>query len=98
MIHEKPFLNSDFQILDLAHYFKIPTHQCSAMINNLIGKNFRDWINSHRVDYFIKTYPQKSPKLTIDAIAFESGFSSMTTFYRAFKKETGRMPSTYFQD
>lgn len=98
MIHEKPFLNSDFQILDLAHYFKIPTHQCSSMINNLIGKNFRDWINSHRVDYFIKTYPQKSTKLTIDAIAFESGFSSMTTFYRAFKKETGTMPSTYFQD
>lgn len=98
MIHEKPFLNSDFQILDLAHYFKIPTHQCSAMINQLIGKNFRDWINSHRVDYFIKTYPQKSLKLTIDAIAFESGFSSMTTFYRAFKKETGTMPSNYFQD
>lgn len=98
MIHEKPFLNSDFQILDLAHYFKIPTHQCSAMINQLIGKNFRDWINSHRVDYFIKTYPQKLPKLTIDAIAFESGFSSMTTFYRAFKKETGTMPSNYFQD
>jgi AraC-like DNA-binding protein len=96
MMNEKPFLKSDFQIIDLAHHLKMPTHQCSAMINNMIGKNFRDWINYYRIDHFIKTYPEKSQKLTIDGIAFESGFSSMTTFYRAFKKETGKMPSTYF--
>lgn len=97
MILEKPYLNSDFQIIHLAHYFNMPTHQCSIMINSLIGKNFRDWINYYRIEYFIKTYPEKASKLTIDAIAFESGFNSMTTFYRAFKKETGKMPSNYFK-
>ena len=96
MLHEKPFLQSDFQIIYMANYFKIPTHQCSSMINNLIGKNFRDWVNSYRIEYFIKIYPEKSQKLKIDGIAFESGFSSMTTFYRVFKKQTGKIPLDYF--
>jgi AraC-like DNA-binding protein len=97
MVHEKPFLNSSFCVMDLANSFKIPIHKCSALINNYIGKNFRDWINQYRIEYFIESYPSKSEKFTIDTIALESGFSSMTTFYRAFKKETGKMPLEYFQ-
>jgi AraC-like DNA-binding protein len=96
MIHEKPYLNSSFCVMDLANSFKIPIHKCSSLINNYINKNFRDWINQYRVEYFIENYSQKSQKLTIDAIAFDSGFSSMSTFYRAFKKETGKMPIQYF--
>lgn len=98
MIHEKPFLNSAYRVMDLASSFQIPIHQCSGLINKHIGKNFNDWVNNYRIEHFIKTYPLKSQKITIDAIAFESGFMSMTTFYRAFKKETGKMPLQYFSD
>lgn len=98
MMHEKPYLNSSFSVMDLANAFKMPTHKCSALVNTYLGKNFRDWINQYRIEYFIQTYPLKSQKLTVDAIAFESGFSSMTTFYRAFKKETGKMPVNYFSN
>lgn len=34
--------------------------------------------------------------MTIEAIAYESGFKSLTTFYNAFKKETGLMPKAFF--
>jgi AraC-like DNA-binding protein len=98
MIHEKPFLNSAYRVMDLANSFQIPIHQCSGLINKHIGKNFNDWVNNYRIEHFIKSYPLKSQKITIDAIAFESGFMSMTTFYRAFKKETGKMPLQYFSD
>jgi AraC-like DNA-binding protein len=98
MIHEKPFLNSAYRVMDLANSFQIPVHQCSGLINMYIGKNFNDWVNNYRIEHFIKSYPLKSQKITIDAIAFESGFMSMTTFYRAFKKETGKMPLQYFSD
>jgi YesN/AraC family two-component response regulator len=84
--------------MDLANSFNIPIHKCSALINNYIRKYFRDWINQYRIGYFIQSYPNKSEKLTIDAIVLESGFSSMTTFYRAFKKETGKMPLDYFSN
>jgi AraC-like DNA-binding protein len=96
LIYEKPFLNSSYRVMNLANYFQIPTHQCSALINKHIGKNFKDWINHYRIEHFIQSYPSKAQKITIDAIAFESGFSSVTTFYRVFKKETGKMPIQYF--
>lgn len=98
MIHEKPFLNSGYRVMDLANSFQMPMHQCSSLINKHIGKNFNDWVNHYRIEHFINTYPVKSQKITIDAIALESGFSSITTFYRAFKKETGKMPIQYFSN
>ena len=93
---KSPFLNADFQIVDLARELNIPVHHCSFIINNVIGKNFRDWINSYRIQHFILEYPLKSSRITIGAIASESGFKTLTTFYNAFKKETGMMPTGYF--
>ena len=98
MSTKKPFLKNDFQIIDLAQELNIPMHHCSFVINSMIGSNFRDWVNSYRIKDFIKRYPEKSDKMTIEAIANESGFKSGSTFYRAFKKETGGMPKTYFKE
>ena len=96
MENKSPFLNVDFQIVDLARELNIPVHHCSFIINNVIGKNFRDWINGYRINHFILEYPLKASKITIGAIASESGFKTLTTFYNAFKKETGLMPTSYF--
>lgn len=96
MRDEKPFLMPDFQIIHLAQKLNIPTHHCSYVVNNVIGKNFREWINSYRVNYFISMYPSLSNKMTVEAVANLSGFKNITTFYSAFKKETGLMPTTYF--
>jgi len=96
MEEEQLYLLHDFQIIDLAAKLNIPIHHCSFVINKHIGKNFRDWINSYRVNHFLKQYPLKSDKITIEAIASEAGFKSVATFYNAFKKETGLMPTAYF--
>lgn len=98
MSTKKPFLKDDFQIIDLAQELNIPMHHCSFVINSMIGSNFRDWVNSYRIKDFIERYPEKSDKMTIEAIANESGFKSCSTFYRAFKKETGGMPKVYFKE
>lgn len=96
MEKEQLYLLHDFQIIDLAGKLNIPVHHCSYIINNAIGKNFRDWINSYRITHFLLQHPIKSDKLTIEAIATESGFKSLATFYNAFKKEKGVMPTQYF--
>jgi len=96
MEQEQLYLLHDFQIIDLAAKLNIPVHHCSYIINNTIGKNFRDWINGYRVAHFLVQHPIKSDKLTIEAIASESGFKSLATFYNAFKKEKGVMPTNYF--
>lgn len=92
----QPFLNPDFQMVDLARELNLPVHHCSFVVNHTIGKNFRDWINGYRVRFFIMEYPVKADKMTIEAIASDSGFKTLTTFYNAFKKETGLMPTAYF--
>jgi AraC-like DNA-binding protein len=96
MVNEKPYLTPNFQISDLARSINIPTHQCSYILNNSIGKNFRDWINEYRINHFIEQYPILSTKMTIESIARDCGFKSTATFYNAFKKETGLMPKVYF--
>ncbi|MFD2288841.1 helix-turn-helix domain-containing protein [Pedobacter petrophilus] len=96
MESEQMYLQPGLQIIDLATRVNIPVHHCSHVINNYIGKNFRDWINGYRVEYFLRQYPLQSDKITIEAIAHESGFKSQATFYNAFKKEKGVMPTVYF--
>lgn len=96
MESKQPYLQSDFQIVDLANELNIPVHHCSFVINNVMDKNFRDWINSYRISHFMLQYPLYAHKKTIEAIAYESGFKSLATFYNAFKKETGLMPKAYF--
>lgn len=90
------FLNPNMQIIDLASEIGISVHQCSSLVNNETGKSFRDWINTHRVLFFIATYPDHKSYKTIEAMANEAGFKSLATFYKAFKKETGVMPKQYF--
>lgn len=90
------YLQPDLQIIDVANLVNIPVHHCSHVINNHIGKNFRDWINSYRIAHFLKEYPLQREKKTIEALAKESGFKSQATFYNAFKKEKGVMPTNYF--
>lgn len=96
MEDELLYLNQDLQIIDVAMRINIPVHQCSFVINNHIGKNFRDWINSYRIAHFLKQYPILADKITIEAIAQEAGFKNHATFYNAFKKEKGIMPTAYF--
>ena len=93
---ERLYLKSDLQIIDLATKINIPIHHCSFVLNTEIGKNFRDWINGYRVEHFLKQYPLQGSRMTIEAIAQESGFKSPATFYNAFKKEKGSLPSSYF--
>ncbi|SDD94252.1 AraC family transcriptional regulator [Niabella drilacis] len=97
MEEEQPFLAADCQIIHLAQRLQIPVHHCSQAINKAMGKNFRDWLNGYRIRYFIDRYPEEADKMTIESVAFQSGFKNITTFYNAFKKETGQMPKGYFE-
>lgn len=93
---EQPFLNPDFSLGDLAHQMGLPQHHCSYILNEYVGKNFREWVNEHRVNFFIEHYPSLINTQTIVSIALASGFKNKNTFYSAFEKVTGQKPSQYF--
>jgi AraC-like DNA-binding protein len=97
MEKKQPFLNTEYQISSLSGDLGIPVHHCSYVLNYHMGKGFRDWVNGYRVKHFLKQLPLKSGTKTIEAIAMESGFKNVTTFYNAFKKEKGQLPGEYIK-
>ena len=47
-----PFLDPSFSIGQLSEELEIPVHHCSFVLNQGLGKNFREYINKYRVEYF----------------------------------------------
>ncbi|MEA9414894.1 MULTISPECIES: AraC family transcriptional regulator [unclassified Flavobacterium] len=94
VIKEKIFLNRNLVIRDLAKKTSIPVHQLSILINTQYNLRFQDYINSKRVSYFIDNFDHN---LTIEGMAWNSGFKSRTTCFRAFIKHTGKSPSGYIK-
>lgn len=97
MVNKQLYLNPNFQLSDLSSATKIPLHQCSSILNNILNKNFRDWTNEFRINHFIERYKIDAQLKTIEALAYESGFKNTATFYNAFKKTTNLSPSKYFE-
>jgi AraC-like DNA-binding protein len=91
-----PFLDPSFTIGQLSEKLAIPVHHCSFVLNQGLRKNFREYINKYRVEYFIQEYPLRIANQTLESIANISGFKSSSTFYASFKKETGTSPTAYF--
>jgi len=96
MKKEKPYLQPDLTLKNLSDLIEVSVHKLSHFLNEIIKKNFCDFINSYRVNEF-KTMLQnpKYKHYTILAISYECGFNSKTTFYNAFKKITGITPTKY---
>jgi len=93
---QKPYLNPDINIKDLADRISIPTHHLSQVINLNINKNFYDFINSYRIEETKSLLEQYSPQQkTILEILYEVGFNSKSVFNTAFKKQTGFTPTQY---
>lgn len=94
MQNQKPYLDPDLTLRELATKLKTNTTFLSGIINTHFEKNFNDFINEFRVMEFQKAIKELENKnLTLIAIAYDCGFNSKATFNRAVKKLTGKMPS-----
>ncbi len=91
---QKPYKNADLKSLDIAKALDISTHQFSQLLNDNLGKSFSEFINTYRIEE-AKRIIQFNTKYTLDAIGYESGFNSKTTFYNTFKRITGVTPAKY---
>lgn len=95
---QKPFLNPNLALNDLAGLMKIPSHALSKVIKEGYHVNFFDFVNSYRIEEFKQNINNpKYHNYTLLGIAFEVGFNSKTAFNRSFKKITNQTPSEYYQ-
>ena len=68
----------------------------SQIVNAVTGDNFANYINQYRVEA-VKEMISNSDyeNYNLLTMGLESGFTSKTTFYKAFKKITGQTPNEY---
>ena len=94
----KPYLNPDLTLRDLAKQIDIHPNHLSWILNQSIGLNFNEFINQYRIEAF-KSYAkaQENENLTIEGLAYESGFNSKTVFNTYFKRETGLTPKQFLK-
>lgn len=98
IVEKKPYLNPDLSLRHLANQIDIHPNHLSWLLNQSIGKNFNEFINQYRIEAFKAI--AKDPKhahLTIEGLAYESGFNSKTVFNTYFKNETGLTPSQFLK-
>jgi len=91
----KPYLDSEFCMNDLSHKLNIPKHQLTEVLNTDIGKNFFLFVNTYRIESAKKALLKKSKYFSIEAIGYDCGFSSKSSFYTTFKKMTDQTPLQY---
>lgn len=96
MPNEKPYLEPELTLNELASRLQCPPHQLSQVINSKCGKTFYHYINSYRIQEFLELSAlPENKKFTLLSLAYEAGFNSKTTFNKYFKLQTGKNPSEY---
>ncbi len=90
-----PYLNPDLNMELLSGQLKIPKYQLTEVLNTEIGKNFFQFVNSYRIEAVKKMLSDPDNKYSIEAIGYECGFNSKSSFFTVFKNLTGQTPSQF---
>ncbi|MFD2034277.1 helix-turn-helix domain-containing protein [Belliella marina] len=91
---EKPYLDSEFSLEDLASNLAIPKLQITQTLNMHLGTNFYQLVNNSRIE-LSKELIANGQENNLTVIGYESGFKSKSTFYKYFKEVTGYNPTDY---
>ena len=93
---DQVFKNVNSNLSTLSKQLNISTQKLSMVINVKYKANFSSFINDYRIMHSCTLFKDREfQNYTIAFIAFESGFSSVSSFNTAFKKVTGQTPSSY---
>ncbi|MBB6498617.1 helix-turn-helix domain-containing protein [Pedobacter cryoconitis] len=99
MIEERPFLNPSLTIQDISNEIEIPVRDLSVLINHKLEQHFYDFVNTYRIENAMDILKDATKsKVTILEILYEVGFNSKSSFNTAFKKQTGKTPTSYRKD
>ena len=96
MLTEQPYLDSELHLAALSLKVDVSTHKLSQVINENLNKNFFDFVNEFRIEKVKELLIDPANNhLKIISLAYDSGFSSKSTFYNLFKKSEGVTPAEY---
>ncbi|MEX0316165.1 MAG: helix-turn-helix domain-containing protein [Allomuricauda sp.] len=91
---DKLYKNNSVGLTDLSRHIRRDRYKVSQVLNEYMSKNFYALLNQYRIAES-KDLLVSQPSLSVKAIMYEVGFNSKTSFYSAFKKETGLSPNDF---
>jgi AraC-like DNA-binding protein len=98
LMNEKKFyLAEDSSLKAMAQALHETPNRISMIINSRFNLSYADFINSYRIKLAIERLSTDKNKLSLEGLAFECGFGNRSSFYQAFKKETGTTPSAFIK-
>ena len=96
MEEQRPYLNGDLTLAKLAELTGVSPHNLSEALNTRLRLSFYDFVNSYRVDEVKRRLTAREfERYSVLSIAYDSGFTSKTSFNTTFKKHTGMTPSQF---
>lgn len=95
MKKNKPYLDAELSLEDLAKQTSIPKHHLTQTLNDKIEKTFYQFINEYRINEAKQKLKNEKEEVSMLSLAFDVGFNSKSSFNINFKKLTGHTPSSY---
>lgn len=96
---EKPYLNPELSLQELADDLHVKRYQLSNIINQKHHKNFFEFVNQYRVEEVkIRMTDPKNKHLKLISLAYDAGFNSKASFNRIFKQITNMTPSQFIMN
>ena len=90
---DKLYLSHDLSRDQLVALTGINKNRMASLFQQCAGMTLPNYINSLRLEHSLPLLAEG--KLTIEAVAFDSGFNNVRTFYRIFRDSYGMTPAEY---
>lgn len=98
MEKDSPYLDAMLDVATLAGMTGLPQKLVSAAVNQVLQKNFNQFVNEYRVAAFQRGLEGAAYRnMTMAGLAASCGFSSTATFQRSFKQVTGLTPTEFIR-
>ncbi|MBQ8656336.1 MAG: helix-turn-helix domain-containing protein, partial [Prevotella sp.] len=94
MEEQQLYLNSELKVQDVADALGTNRTYVSNCIKNIRGCSFSQFVNGYRVEY-AKQLLRSNAGIKLSEVWACSGFSSESSFFRAFKAVTGTTPKDW---
>ena len=95
----QPFLQPDLNLNRFSDILELPAHHLAYFFREIKKQSFNDYCNECRVEFAKSLIVEgKSRELTLEAVGLLSGFTNRSTFLRAFKKNEGVSPGSFFSN
>lgn len=93
MQNERLYLDPNLSLSKLASHVGATANHVSQTLNETLGISFFDYINHWRIE--VAKQKIVLGEASVLTIALSVGFNTSSSFYKAFKKETGKTPRGY---